>query len=107
MSDTRPPITAGPMERAFKFLKRTSVSCGVVDEGVAAGADKGGVVLAGDAVADAALWGAAVGSSWAPTTAQIENKQAQQKRNRALMSRNLANSRRFAMREMRVSSQRL
>ena len=25
MSDTRPPITAGPIERAFRFLKRTSV----------------------------------------------------------------------------------
>jgi hypothetical protein len=34
MSDTRPPITAGPIERAFKFLKRASVSCGGVDEGV-------------------------------------------------------------------------
>jgi hypothetical protein len=26
MSDTRPPITAGPIERAFKFLKSASVS---------------------------------------------------------------------------------
>ncbi|MGB9474521.1 MAG: hypothetical protein WCE87_05560 [Candidatus Udaeobacter sp.] len=34
MSETRPPITAGPIERAFKFLKRTSVSWGGVDEGV-------------------------------------------------------------------------
>src|SRR5438094_926165 len=30
MSETRPPITAGPIERAFKFLKSTSVSCGGV-----------------------------------------------------------------------------
>src|SRR6187455_2418235 len=29
MSETRPPITAGPIERAFRFLKSTSVSCGV------------------------------------------------------------------------------
>ena len=34
MSETRPPITAGPIERAFRFLKKTSVSCGGVGEGV-------------------------------------------------------------------------
>src|SRR5439155_25929188 len=34
MSDTRPPIAAGPIDRALKFLKRTSVNFG----GVAAGA---------------------------------------------------------------------
>src|ERR1043166_4307843 len=34
MSETRPPITAGPIERAFRFLKRTSVSWGGVGEGV-------------------------------------------------------------------------
>jgi len=26
MSDTRPPITAGPIERAFRFLKSGSLS---------------------------------------------------------------------------------
>src|SRR5438477_3386240 len=31
MSDTRPPIAAGPMERAFRFLKRTSVNRGATD----------------------------------------------------------------------------
>ena len=35
MSDTRPPITAGPIERAFKFLKSTSVSGSGAGEGVA------------------------------------------------------------------------
>jgi hypothetical protein len=34
MSETRPPITAGPIDRAFRFLKSTSVSCGVVGEGL-------------------------------------------------------------------------
>jgi hypothetical protein len=34
MSETRPPITAGPIERAFRFLKSTSVSWGGVGEGV-------------------------------------------------------------------------
>ena len=52
MSETRPPITAGPIERAFKFLKSTSVSCGGVGKGVEGGvALEGGVavtVLCGD-----------------------------------------------------------
>ncbi len=43
MSETRPPITAGPIERAFRFLKSTSVSCGGVGEGVEAGARDSGV----------------------------------------------------------------
>ena len=47
MSDMRPPITAGPIARAFKFLKSTSVNCGVVAEGDGVAADdKAGVVLA-------------------------------------------------------------
>jgi len=46
MSETRPPITAGPIERAFKFLKSTSVSCDGVGEG-----EGKGVVATGDAVA--------------------------------------------------------
>jgi hypothetical protein len=39
MSDTRPPITAGPIERAFKFLKSASPSRIGEEEGldVAAG----------------------------------------------------------------------
>ena len=62
MSDTRPPITAGPMERAFKFLKSTSVSCGAVAEGAGVTeADKGGGVLTGDALAEGPLIGAALG----------------------------------------------
>jgi hypothetical protein len=43
MSETRPPITAGPIERAFRLLKSTSVSCGGVGEGVEAGAGDNGV----------------------------------------------------------------
>jgi hypothetical protein len=34
MSETRPPITAGPIERAFRFLKSTSLSWGAVGDGV-------------------------------------------------------------------------
>jgi len=47
MSETRPPITAGPIERALKFLKSTSVSCGGVGKGVEAGMGDGGVALEG------------------------------------------------------------
>src|SRR5262249_18841576 len=42
MSETRPPITAGPIARALRFLKRTSVRGGAVGEGV-------GVVAGGEA----------------------------------------------------------
>jgi hypothetical protein len=42
-------MTAGPIERAFKFLKSTSVNCGAPEEGAGVTeADNGGVVLAGD-----------------------------------------------------------
>ena len=42
MSETRPPITAGPIARPFKFLKRTSVSwTGVGAADVGAGAADG------------------------------------------------------------------
>jgi len=58
MSETRPPITAGPIGRAFKFLKSTSVSCG----GVEAGVGDGGVALEG-AVAVTVLCGDGEGAS--------------------------------------------
>jgi hypothetical protein len=47
MSDTRPPIAAGPVERALKFLKRMSVNFGGATSGTdegAAEADEGLVV---------------------------------------------------------------
>jgi hypothetical protein len=34
MSETRPPIAAGPIERALKFLKKMSVNFGGVASGV-------------------------------------------------------------------------
>jgi hypothetical protein len=34
MSDTRPPITAGPIERAFRFLKSASLSDGSDGKGL-------------------------------------------------------------------------
>jgi hypothetical protein len=50
------------MERAFKLLKSTSVSCGAVAEGAGVTeADKGGGVLTGDALAEGPLIGAALG----------------------------------------------
>ena len=54
MSETRPPITAGPIARALRFLKRTSVSCGAPEDGAGVtDADNCGTVLAGDAAGDA------------------------------------------------------
>jgi hypothetical protein len=55
MSETRPPITAGPIERAFRFLKRTSVNGDAVGaEGELLGAAKGGVVLSGEVAGEPA-----------------------------------------------------
>ena len=51
MSETRPPITAGPIERAFRFLKRTSISSGGVGDRVGVGDDGKDTVAVGDAVA--------------------------------------------------------
>ena len=65
MSETRPPITAGPMARAFRFLKRISVSGGAVADGDRVAAeDNGGGVLAGDAVGEAAVSGGALGDAF-------------------------------------------
>jgi len=55
-------MTAGPIDRAFRFLKRTSVNCGAPADGAGVTeADSGGVVLAGDAAAEVALIGADAG----------------------------------------------
>src|SRR6266849_6405363 len=62
MSETRPPLPAGPMARAFRFLKRTSLSCVGAGEGTGVTeADNGSVVLTGDALGEAPLTGAAPG----------------------------------------------
>src|SRR5437667_12131606 len=81
MSETRPPITAGPIERAFRFLKSTSVSCGAVGEGAGVTEEEsGGVVLADDHAGEALLNGGGPGgaSSCADRTeiAQIEANEA-------------------------------
>src|SRR6476660_5656709 len=86
MSETRPPITAGPIERAFRFLKSTSVSCGGVDEGVEACAGDGGVALA-SVVAVAVPCGDGEGVSLAGRRSTIENKKAQQHTSRVIMRR--------------------
>src|ERR1051326_5459467 len=54
MSETRPPMTAGPIDLAFRFLKKTSVSWEAPDAVVVGGIteeERAGVVAAGDAVA--------------------------------------------------------
>jgi hypothetical protein len=87
MSETRPPITAGPMVRAFKFLKSTSASCGGAGEGV-------GVVDEDTAtVGDAAVVGRrpGCGSSCAgkTDTDQIEISKAYEIPNRVVIGRRL------------------
>src|ERR1700716_2813271 len=60
MSETRPPMTAGPMERAFKFLKSTSVSDGAVVVAVAADDNAAGA-LSDDNLGEAAASGTEAG----------------------------------------------
>ena len=105
MSETRPPITAGPIERAFKFLKSTSVSCGAVGEGVGVAEDDRVVV---EAAGGTAVSGGRVvcGSSCAGKigTDQIEMSETQKNPNRVVIGiTTLAKAGIFAMSEMRVS----
>ena len=107
MSETRPPITAGPIERAFKFLKSTSVSCGGVDEGVGV-AEEDKAAAAAEAVGETAVSGGRVfcGSSCAVKidTDQIQMNDAQKTPNRIIIGvTTLAKAGIFAMPEMRVS----
>src|ERR1700759_3304981 len=68
MSEIRPPITAGPIARAFRFLKRTSVNdCGPAGAGEGVTIEEsGGVVAAAEAAGGAAdVTGSGLrGSSW-------------------------------------------
>ena len=93
MSETRPPITAGPIERAFRFLKSTSVSCGALGEGAGVTEEDKSGVAAGDAIGDAPLTGEWPGgvSSWAGKieTAQINRSEAQKTESRAVIGRRL------------------
>src|SRR5581483_7974788 len=82
ISDTRPPITAGPIQRALRFLKSASVSCGRPADGAAA-----------------AAVGFATGvCCWAAhtVTSQMQRENETRIENRALMGANLANVPRFA-----------
>jgi hypothetical protein len=108
MSETRPPITAGPIERAFKFLKSTPVSCGGVGEGVCVAEDDRAAAGATEAVGETAVSGGRVAcdSSCALKidTDQIQMSEAQKNPNRVIIgSTSLAKAGIFAMSEMRVS----
>ena len=108
MSDTRPPITAGPIERAFKFLKNTSVTCGGVGEGVGVAEEDKVAAGAAEAVGETAVSGGRVvcGSSCAGKidTDQIQMSEAQKNPNRVIIGiTTLAKAGIFAMSEMRVS----
>ena len=62
-------MTAGPIDRALRFLKSTSVSCGAAEDGAGeADADNAGLVLSGEAAGrEPAVTGEEAGgdSSWA------------------------------------------
>jgi hypothetical protein len=80
------------MARAFKFLKRTSLTCGVPEEGTGVTeADNGGVVLTGDALGEAPLTAAAGGgvSSCAERyeATQIESNEKSKPESRAIGDR--------------------
>jgi hypothetical protein len=81
-------MTAGPIERALRFLKRTSLNCAAPElVGGVTEADNAGVVLSGDAAGGepaAAADEAGGDSSWAKT--ELTNK-AKIKANRALINR--------------------
>ena len=108
MSETRPPITAGPIERAFKFLKSTSVSCGGVDEGVGVAEEDRAPAGAAEAEGEIAVSGgrAACGSSCAVKidTDQIQTSEAQKNPDRVIIGVTiLAEAGIFAMSETQVS----
>ena len=89
MSDTRPPITAGPIERALRFLKNASASCGGVTERVG--------VAVEDKTADAPTEGVAdivaVGGVWScaceTAAKQIEINNGPAIKNRAIICMSL------------------
>jgi hypothetical protein len=55
MSLTRPPIAAGPIDRALKFLKRMSVNVGGVDCGTGTVVPDEVGVMSGDATGEAVV----------------------------------------------------
>ena len=69
MSETRPPITAGPIERAFKFLKNASMSGSGDGEGI--GVAEGDGVFCADKL----------------EIPQLENQNAQKNASRVVMRR--------------------
>src|SRR5882724_12254570 len=99
-------MTAGPIERALRFLKSTSVPCGApVDGDGATEADNGGVVLAGDAAGGepaAAAAEAGGDSSCANETERLTNE-AKIRATRVLTS---VRNKSWRLRRYRASSRR-
>ena len=83
MSVTRPPITAGPIERAFRFLKSVSVSGGATGEEVA--------VAEGDAIGDATVVGEGEGVSSADK--EWKNRDAKTQKTKARVPHEVLSSR--------------
>jgi hypothetical protein len=87
MSETRPPITAGPIERAFRFLKRTSVSCGGAGDKVGVGDEDEDedTVAVGDATVAGKRPGCVSSCAGRLGAAQIEKSKAHTYENRLVM----------------------
>ena len=98
-------MTAGPIERALRFLKSTSLPCGTPVEGAGVTeADNGGVVLAGDAAAGepaAAAAEASGDSSCANESEQINKPKIEA--NRVLIS---VRNKSWRLRRYRASGRR-
>ena len=82
MSETRPPITAGPIERAFRFLKRTSVSWDGVGDTVGVGDEDKDTVAVGDATVTGKCPGCVSSCADKLGTAQIEKSKTHKYENR-------------------------
>ena len=89
MSETRPPITAGPIERAFKFLKSTSVSWGSVGDGVGVADENKDAVAVGDATVVGRRPGCVSSCAGKIEIDQIETNEAQKIPNRVVIGRRL------------------
>ena len=86
MSETRPPITAGPIERAFRFLKRTSVSWDGVGDTVGVGDEDKDTVAVGDAAVAGKCSGCVSSCAGKLGTAQIEKSKTHKYENRLVMT---------------------
>ena len=85
MSETRPPITAGPIERAFRFLKSASASWGGVAEGVGVAVEERTADSLADAAADPPAFDGVCSCACETAVKQIEMNNGPAIKNRAII----------------------